>query len=189
MNGLLDRTTLLRLLSELGTRLDAQGVSVEIYVVGGTAMMLAYNRERLTRDIDATWITTSSKETDVLEAVVDQMARDHGLPRDWLNDRVRSMLPRMHDPEQIEALSVPGLKVTVASPRHLLAMKARAARDARDLDDIVALCELLGLSSVEDVLATADDVWGSGMLRDETIFALRTGLAERGLDAQRGLDE
>ena len=78
---------------------------------------------------------------------------------------------------------MPGLRVSVASPRHMLAMKARAARDARDLDDIVLLCRHLGISSVSQVVALAEDIWGAGMLRDDTVFALRTGLPERGLEA------
>ena len=62
-------------------------------------------------------------------------------------------------------------------------MKARAARDARDLDDIALLCGHLGISSVSQVIALAEEVWGAGMLRDDTVFALRTGLPERGLGA------
>lgn len=50
-----DRDTILALLSELGARLHRRGHALEIYVVGGTAMVLAYDRDRLTRDIDAVW--------------------------------------------------------------------------------------------------------------------------------------
>ena len=176
MSGLLDHDSVLALLAELGRRLDQLGVNAEIYVVGGTAMTLAYRRDRLTRDIDATW-----DESAALTEVVAQMAAELDLPRDWLNDRVRPMLPRVADPEQLDALIVPGLRVSVASPRHMLAMKARAARDARDLDDIALLCEFVGITSVAEVLAVADDVWGAGMLREDTAFVLREGLAERGL--------
>ena len=76
---------------------------------------------------------------------------------------------------------IPGLTVSVASPRHMIAMKMRAARDARDLDDPLLLCNREDLTSVAEVLAIADDVWGPGMLRDEAIFAVREGLLERGL--------
>lgn len=47
---LLGRARIVALLTELGRRLDRQGVHAEIYVVGGGAMALAYNRERVTRD-------------------------------------------------------------------------------------------------------------------------------------------
>ena len=176
MSQLLDRETLLALLGELGSRLNRRGVTVELYVVGGTAMTLAYDRDRLTRDIDATW--EDSRE---VAEVVEEMAQERGLPRDWLNDRVRPMLPRVVDADQVEALVIPGIRVAVASPRHMIAMKARAARDARDLEDLMLLCRHEGISSVEDVMAIADSVWGPGMLREDTLFTLRTGLTERGL--------
>jgi len=176
VSELLDRETLLALLGELGSRLDQRGVAVELYVVGGTAMTLAYDRERLTHDIDATWEDASE-----LAEVVEGIARERGLPRDWLNDRVRPMLPRVVDVDQVEALVIPGIRVAVASPRHMIAMKARAARDARDLDDLILLCRHEGIASVEEVIAIADSVWGVGMLREDTLFTLRTGLTERGL--------
>lgn len=178
MSELLDRDALVDLLADLARRLDARGVTLEIYVVGGTAMVLAYDRDRLTRDIDATWDTAID-----VSGEVSSIAMERGLPRDWLNDRVRPMLPLVVDEDRLEALNLPGLRVSVAPPRHMLAMKARAARDARDLDDIVLLCRHLGISSVTEVIALAEDIWGAGMLRDDTVFALRTGLPERGMGA------
>lgn len=38
------------------------------------------------------------------------------------------------DADRVEVLGDPGIAVNVASPRFLLAMKARAARGRRDLD-------------------------------------------------------
>ena len=174
MSKLLDREAPVDLLADLAGRLDARGVALEIYVVGGTAMVFAYDRDRLTRDIDATWDTAID-----LSSAVQAMAEERGLPRDWLNDRVRPMLPLVVDEDRLEALRLPGLHVSVASPQHMLAMKAR---DARDFDDILLLCQHLGIASVTEVIAIAEDVWGAGMLREDTIFALRTGLPERGLD-------
>ena len=49
MSELLDRETILELLRQLGQRLSDRGIHAELYVVGGTAMVLAYNRNRLTR--------------------------------------------------------------------------------------------------------------------------------------------
>ncbi len=176
MTELLGRDDIIATLSALGQRIEARGLTLEIYVVGGTAMVLAFDRERLTRDVDAVWDTTEP----VAEAIA-EVAEERGLPRDWLNDRVRPMLPRVLDEGQVEMLSVPGLAVSVASARHMIAMKARAARDARDLDDLILLCRLEGIDQVSAVLAIADEVWGPGMLRHDTVFALREGLGERGL--------
>lgn len=178
MTELLGRDDIIGILSVLGERLEARGLRLEIYVVGGTAMVLAYDRERLTRDVDAVW-----DASEPVAAAIAEVAEERGLPRDWLNDRVRPMLPRVFDEGQVEVLSGPGLAVSVASARHMIAMKARAARDARDLDDLMMLCRLEGVEEVSAVLAIADEVWGPGMLRDDTTFALREGLIERGLRA------
>jgi len=75
MSALLDREALLGLLADLGGRLDARGIAVELYVVGGTAMMLAYDRERLTRDIDATWDTSVG-----ISSEIHAIATERGLP-------------------------------------------------------------------------------------------------------------
>lgn len=176
MTELFGREDIVDLLNDLGRRLDDRGLRLDIYVVGGTAMVLAYDRTRLTRDIDAVW-----DQVDSVAEVIAEMAAERSLPRDWLNDRVRPMLPRVFDEGQVEVLTGPGLAVSVASARHLIAMKARAARDARDLDDLALLCGREGIDEVTEVLAIADAVWGPGMLRAETVFAVREGLLERGM--------
>lgn len=176
MSGLLSRDELVALLTDLGARLAERDQSIEIYVVGGTAMVLAYDRDRLTRDIDAVW-----QSDPAFDDAVAKVALDRGLPRDWINDRVRTLLPRVLDEGSIEALSLPGITVSVSSPRHMIAMKTRAARDSRDLDDLAALCQREGLTTIEEVLSVSDDLWGPGLLRDETVFVVREGLQERGL--------
>jgi hypothetical protein len=42
----------------------------------------------------------------------------------------------------------PGLRVTAASPRHVFAMKALAAR-TRDIDDLRVLADIIGVDSAE----------------------------------------
>jgi hypothetical protein len=176
VSELLDRETVLELLRQLGERLDSRGIQAEVYVVGGTAMVLAYDRTRLTRDVDA---VTEQQEEVEFEARQMALGRNDLAP-DWFNGRVRPMLPQVLDVDRAEAFAAPGISVSIASPRHLLAMKVRAARGERDLQDIAILCQMLGLTSIEQVLAVADDVWGLGMLRDDCVFVVTQGLLERG---------
>jgi hypothetical protein len=179
VSGLLDRDAVLELLRQLGERLDARGIQAEVYVVGGTAMVLAYDRARLTRDVDAV-----TEQQDEVEAVAREMAAGRrDLAPDWFNGRVRAMLPLVLDAERAEAFAAPGISVSIASPRHMLAMKVRAARGERDLHDIAILCERLGLTSIAAVLAVADDVWGPGMLRAESVFVVTESLRDRGFSA------
>lgn len=165
------------LLAELGERLAGRGIEAELYVVGGVAMMLAYDRARVTRDIDA--VAVPQEEVDI-EARA--MLADHrDLEADWLNARVLPMLPRGIDAERVEVLGGPGLTVNVASPRWMLAMKARAARDERDLDDLWVLCQALGLSEIDQVWAICDEVWGPGMIREDVLTMVADHLRQRGL--------
>ena len=176
MTELLDREAILELLRQLGARLDARGLVAEVYVVGGTAMVLAYDRTRLTRDVDA---ITEAQE--VVEAEAREMAAGRrDLASDWFNGRVRPLLPQVVDADRVEAFSAPGISVVVASPRHLLAMKVRAARGERDLEDIVLLARALGIDAIADVIAVADEVWGPGLLREESVFLVSEGLRDRG---------
>lgn len=176
MNELnIDRVSVL--LAELGERLAARGIEGEIYVVGGAAMMLAYDRARITRDIDAIGVPQ-----DAIDAEVRAMAADHkDLSPDWLNNRVLPMLPRGVDAGRLQVLGGPGLTVNVASATWLLAMKARAARMDRDLDDLWVLCQILGLRTIDEVWQICDEVWGEDMMRDDVIALVTADLQARGL--------
>ena len=165
------------LLQELGERLVGRGIEGEIYVVRGAAMMLAYDRTRFTRDIDAVGVPQEE-----IDAEVRAMAVDHrDLDPDWLNARVLPLLPRGVDGERLQVLGGPGLTVNVASPTWMLAMKARAAREDRDLDDIWVLCQVLGLRAGDEVWAICDTVWGEDMIRDDIIDLVSLDLKARGL--------
>lgn len=55
-DGLLGRTELERAFSALGDRLVRRGVVADLFIVGGAAMALAYDADRVTRDVDATFL-------------------------------------------------------------------------------------------------------------------------------------
>jgi len=163
------------LLTELGERLTGRGIEAEIYVVGGAAMILAYDRTRVTRDIDA--IGVPQEEIDI---EVRAMAQDHAdLDDDWLNAKVLPMLPRSIDADRIEVMGAPGITVNVASPRYMLAMKARAARGKRDLDDLWILFQIIGLVDVEQVWAICEEVWGDDLIREDTRILVNDDLRRR----------
>jgi hypothetical protein len=73
------------------------------------------------------------------------VAARHDLPEDWLNDGVKGFLPG-DDPRARQVHESDSLRVDVASPEYLLAMKLFAARE-QDVDDIVQLCAGSGLQT------------------------------------------
>lgn len=174
---MIDRERIVALLGELAGRLNSRGLEADLYVVGGTAMALAYDRLRVTRDIDAVGEPMAAIEAEAREMA----AVHHDLPADWLSARVMPLLPRSFDADRIEALAWPGLTVNVASPRRLLAMKVRAGRYDRDLQDIWVLCQVLELVRLEQVWDIVDEVWGAGMLREDVALLVGDYLRARGL--------
>ena len=171
----LDEFRVRSLLAELGKRLEGRGIEAEIYVVGGAAMILAYDRTRVTRDIDAIGVPQEE-----IDAEARAMAADHrDLEEDWLNSKVLPLLPRAIDGERLEVMGAPGITVNVASPRHLLAMKARAARGRRDLDDLWVLCRILGITQVDEVWEICREVWGDDLIREDVRIIVSDDLRRR----------
>ena len=82
-----------------------------------------------------------------------------GLPPGWLNDGAKGFVSGSDD-AAATVLEVPGLRVLVASPRILLAMKVLAHRIGEDDDDVLLLAAELALSSAVEVLAVAEEVYG-----------------------------
>lgn len=145
------------LLTELGERLGVKGYAGELYVVGGSAMALAYDRERLTRDIDAVYAPKSEVFGEAQRMAAERDDLDDG----WLNDAMKGFLTGNPDVEAKVIMTTPGLTVLVASPRRLLSMKILAARVERDSDDILTLCRLTGVQSIDEVLAIAEAEYGN----------------------------
>lgn len=136
-------------LAELGDELATAGIRGELFVVGGAAMALAYNTRRATRDIDGVFEPKS-----LVYQAAERIAARHDedeLPGGWLNDGVKGFLLG-DDPAATVVFDHPGLRVRVASPRYLFAMKVAASRVERDADDIASLYGLSGFRSVDDAL-------------------------------------
>ena len=136
------------------TRLAKRGVVADIYVFGGAAMALAYDSRRATRDVDALF-----KPHGIVLEEARAVAAELGLPNWWLNEQASSYAAPSGDPSASRVFDPhPGLRVFAASPEHLLAMKALAARP-RDAQDIKQLTKVLNLHTVAEVLALVQDVF------------------------------
>lgn len=150
---LLDRAAIQGAFRRLGDRLVHRGVVADVYVIGGAAMALAYDARRSTRDIDAVF-----KPHGVVVEEAQAVAAELGLPRWWLNEQASAYVAPGGDPAAPHVFDHPGLRVSAASPEHLLAMKVLAAR-RRDLEDISYLVKHLGLSGTVEVLTLCERVF------------------------------
>jgi hypothetical protein len=150
----MQRDEIVELLTELGGRLDERGIEGEMYVVGGAAIALAFDSRRSTPDIGAVF----EPKTAIYE-VAAELAAERSLPDGWLNDAVKGFLAGP-DPDAPLVLELPGLRVSTASPRILLAMKVLSHRVGEDEDDVQLLAGELRLGSAAEVLALAEAVYG-----------------------------
>ena len=145
-----DRQAIQKAFSGHSRHLGAREIRAHIYVVGGAAMVLAHRASRATRDVDALAI---DRREEVL-AAAGEVAREQGLPLDWLNDAVRMAPWPTPGPDARAAVvyDSPHLVFTGASAEHFLAMKVRAGR-ASDEPDIEFLIRRLGISTLQHVEA------------------------------------
>ena len=141
------RAKIVAALRALGQELTREGVRGQVFIVGGAAMALAYSTRRVTKDIDAVF-----EPKTVIYAAAARVAEQRGLPDDWLNDAVKGFLPGVdEDPRPVE--DIPGLEVTTASPRYLLAMKLLAMRFGEDDEDIETLLRACGITTASEALS------------------------------------
>lgn len=148
---LMGRSELERAFTALGERLARRGVVADLFVVGGAAMALAYDADRVTRYVDATFVPHGV----VLEEAR-AVAGDLGLPPWWLNEQASVYVSGKEDPGKRRVFDHPNLRIMVASPEHIFAMKALAAR-GRDIDDLRHLASLAGIRTVDGALRVCRD--------------------------------
>ena len=144
----LSKAELLELLDMLSERLHRARAVARLYVVVGACMALAFDRGRSTEDID---VRVDAGHTALLDAAR-EIARERGLPQDWLNEQAMSAIDLGTDERARTLYESPHLVVTGASAQYLLAMKLAAGRD-KDITDIEHLLDHLKISRADDALA------------------------------------
>ena len=135
-------------LRELAERLAERGTAARIYVVGGAAIVVRYETRSATRDVDAAY----HPEADV-EDVADTIGIERDIGPGWLNNAAVQFFPTGRvDAEATVLIEHQGVRIEIAPPDALLAMKLNAAR-LRDRQDIETLMRHLGITSPEQALA------------------------------------
>ncbi len=163
-----------RLFGLLNDELAASGCSGELYLVGGAVMCLAHAARPSTEDVDAVF----RPAREVREAAARVAARS-GFPADWLNDAVKGFLGDRG--EYRPWLELPHLRVMVAQPEYLLAMKCLAFRigaEFHDEDDVRFLLRLLDIKSYAKAIDTITRYYPRERFPQKTLYALSELLPE-----------
>lgn len=165
MNGI-DKDMLIAALDRLGALALEQGTKLEICLYGGAAMMLAYDRRAITKDVDAI-IQPSELGCRLAKRVGDEL----GLPEDWINDDVKVFVAPSG---QVRALpwDGPGIGLTAPTAGYLLAMKALACRQPLpgyqgDVDDLRFLIRKQNIKSVQGIQDTIDKYYPDDVISPE----------------------
>lgn len=128
METSLTKARIEELFAALDQELRERDVVGELHVVGGAVMCMALNGRPATRDVDAYFEPTKL----VREAVARVGARFE-LRETWLNDAAKGFLSPAG--EYRPYLELPNLRVLMALPEYLLAMKCLAFRLGAEFHD------------------------------------------------------
>ena len=144
------------------------GAIAELYLVGGAVMCLALDARDSIRDVYALFRPAS-----VVREAAARVAARAGVPTHWLNDAVKAFLsPRgSFDP----FLELSNLRVYVAQPTYLLAMKCAAMRlgaEFHDLEDVRYLLRYLNITSVAEAVTVITRYFDEEQLPVKTRLAL-----------------
>ena len=166
---------MLDLLRCLDVALREDDVRGELYLVGGAVMCLAFEARPSTRDVDGCFLPR-----DRVREAARRVGREKGVGEAWLNDAVKGFLSEggTFDP----FLDMANLKVFVARPEYMLAMKCLAMRlgpEFSDEDDVRYLLRNLGIESTVRALEIVTRYYPMERFPGKTLCALEEILGPR----------
>jgi Nucleotidyltransferase of unknown function (DUF6036) len=164
----LTQNDLRRLFELLNDELRRSGTRGELFLVGGAVMCLAYAARPSTQDVDALFRPPAQ----VREAAARVAARAK-VKADWLNDGVKGFVSAQG--EFAPFLELDHLRVMVALPEYLLAMKCLAMRigaEFHDEDDVRYLLRHLDIRTQERALAVITKYYPLERFPQKTLSAL-----------------
>lgn len=162
----LARSAIIKALTRLDELCAASHSRIEIAIYGGTVMMLAYNCREATQDVEAIF-----EPPEVVVPLIKQVAREQGLPDDWMNNGVKTFVSEREEKIGFPEIRAPNIVITRPSPKYLLAMKCMAARLPTpfrdgDMGDIKFLLAELGIQSMEQIDTIVRDYYATRTLEN-----------------------
>lgn len=150
-------------LQQLATELQKKNITGEILISGNTITILEISKPAVRKDINAflqgddTAISIPRELTayirgagSAMHEAIASIAQREGLSPNWLTDAMKDLF--CGPSSKVRWLEYPGLRVYVAVPQHVLAMKVATANSAQDYAEIKMLAEELCITSIDDML-------------------------------------
>lgn len=129
--ALLSKEDIIAGLKRLGDLAFSEGETLDLVLVGGAVMALAYNARLSTQDVDA--FILPPPEASRLRQWVRQVAEELNWSEDWLNDGAKGFVHGFEIGQTLFTSN--GIEVRQLVPEQLLAMKLSAWRDDTDIND------------------------------------------------------
>ena len=158
----------------LNSELEKTDTIGELYLVGGAVMCLAFNARPSTQDVDAVF-----QPAPQVQAAAARVAALAKINPHWLNDSVKGYLSAQGDFAPFLELS--HLRVMVAEPHNLLAMKCLAMRlgaEFHDEEDVRFLLRLLDVRTYKLALEIIGRYYPLERIPQKTLYALEELLPE-----------
>lgn len=170
----LTKADIRRLLELLNAELADQNTIGELYIVGGAVMCIALDARDATIDVDAVF-----RPARVVREAAARVAAAASISDRWLNDAVKGFLGTRGAFN--DYLEMSHLRVFVAQPTYLLAMKCAAMRigeEYHDVDDVRYLLRYLNISTVAEAMRVVTTYFDESQLQPKTRLALEELLAK-----------
>jgi hypothetical protein len=142
METSLSKARIEELFRALDQELRQRRVVGELYVVGGAVLCVALNARPATRDVDAYF-----EPTKIVREAAAKVGRSLDVPEGWLNDAAKGFMSP--DGDYRPFLELPNLRVLMAQPEYLLAMKCLAFRLGAEFHDEADVRYLLRYLNIE----------------------------------------
>lgn len=175
MRTSLGKSDIRRLFELLNDELRQADTVGEVFLVGGAVMCMAYDARPSTRDIDAVL-----RPADTVREAAARVAIKAGIEARWLNDGVKGFMSTQG--EYAPFIELDHLKIMVAQPEYLLAMKCLAMRigaEFHDEEDVRFLLRLLDIRSYDQGLRIIAKYYPLERFPRKTLYALEDLLPKR----------
>ena len=175
-----DKDTLLEALNKLGELAFSKKRTIEIAIYGGSALMLTFDWRVSTKDVDAVY----EKDKSIINDLSKIVSEEFSLPEDWLNDGVKGFLSRADMKDEAKVFlgdfpseDRPGIKVFLASPPYLFAMKCMALRfdneENSDINDIIMLAKELNIETADMAFEVVEKYYPTDRLPARNQFGIQ----------------
>ena len=92
-----------------------QDITLEVSLYGGAVFTLVYGSRNGTKDVDAVF-----RQGEIAKKLALKVAKELGLPEDWLNDQVKQFLAKKEEKRRLNEVDFgKGLRVSVPTSSYL----------------------------------------------------------------------